>query len=48
MAKKKTAKAKRKRPWPYFYTRGHRCGQASDVVDFRLIWLIHQVDNAEE
>ena len=37
MAKKKTAKARRKRSWPNVYTRIHRSGQASYVVDLGLI-----------
>jgi integrase len=37
MANKKTADAKRKRSWPSVYTRIHRSGQASYVVDLGLI-----------
>jgi hypothetical protein len=37
MAKKKTTSAKRKRSWPNVYTRIHRSGQASYVVDLGLI-----------
>jgi hypothetical protein len=37
MAQTKAAKAKRKRSWPNVYTRVHRSGQASYVVDVGLI-----------
>ena|ERR1017187_7635000 len=37
MALKKVTKAKRKRSWPNVYTRVHRSGQVSYVVDLGLI-----------